>query len=62
DELKERLQSSIEQAKELQNTCILGVKEIESLHELTNFGSILTDLSRILVEVQGDGPVITERE
>ncbi|MCL6634029.1 MAG: FUSC family protein [Alicyclobacillus herbarius] len=62
DELKERLQSSIEQAKELQNTCILGVKKIESLHELTNFGSILTDLGRILVEVQGDGPVITERE
>jgi uncharacterized membrane protein YgaE (UPF0421/DUF939 family) len=62
DELKQVLQSRIEKAKENQFTCLTRVKKIESLNEIANFGSILTDLGRILVEVGGGGPSITERE
>ncbi len=62
NELKEDLKLKLEKAKEHQNKCLLGIKEIESLNELTNLGSILTDLGRILTEVSGKGPFITMRE
>lgn len=62
DELNQGLQFCMEKAKERQMICLIGVKEITSLNELAKFGSILTDLGRILVEVNGGGPSITDKQ
>ena len=59
NELVEKLQMSIKVAMTKQNKCLLSFKEIESLELLRNLGSILTDLHRILVEVDGRAQIVT---
>ncbi|WP_458414679.1 FUSC family protein [Schinkia sp. CFF1] len=57
-ELVEKLQLSTKEAMTKQNMCLLSFKEIESLELLRNLGSILTDLHRILVEVDGGANIV----
>jgi uncharacterized membrane protein YgaE (UPF0421/DUF939 family) len=59
DVLVKALQSSIEEARLRQNMCLLSFKEIESLELLRDLGSILTDLNRILDEVNGEAQFVT---
>ncbi|WP_187260823.1 FUSC family protein [Pontibacter beigongshangensis] len=51
-ELAEHLGSSIKSAMALQTSCLADLREVRSLMVLRDMGSILTDLSRILKEVE----------
>jgi uncharacterized membrane protein YgaE (UPF0421/DUF939 family) len=53
------LQLSIEEARRRQNMCLLYIRGLESLELLRDLGSILTDLNRILDEVDGRAKYIT---
>ncbi|WP_187269992.1 FUSC family protein [Pontibacter qinzhouensis] len=46
------LQNNMKQARKMQTACLADLKEVTSLTVLRDMGSILTDLSRILAEVE----------
>ncbi|PEC49027.1 aromatic acid exporter family protein [Bacillus sp. AFS096315] len=62
NDLREALKLALEEAKKHQSLCLLHIKDIQSLKSLREFGSMLTDLHRILDEVEGGARHVTERK
>lgn len=56
--LIEKMNIAIQDAIIKQNLCLSSLKDVESLELLRNFGSILTDLNRILVEIDGGAQIV----
>ncbi|WP_010677643.1 FUSC family protein [Bacillus timonensis] len=58
NDLIEKMDASTKDAIAKQNMCLSKLKDIESLELLRNLGSILTDLNRILVEIDGSAKIV----